>query len=104
MVAGTLRTDSFHKIVTGPGIISFRKDHRGDVDIVKAEGSVASFTIEMDVGILVIIGIVAQTQFITGSLHVLNGMDKMMFLEGVQAAENPGLVDSLDPVLQFHKA
>ena len=59
MVAGTLRTDSFHKIVAGPGVISFRKYHRRDMDIVKAEGSVASLAIEMDVGIFVMIGIVA---------------------------------------------
>ncbi len=72
MVAGTLRTDSFHKIVAGPGIIALRKDNRGDVDIVKAEGSVASFAIEMDVGIFVMIGIVAQTQFIAGSFHIFN--------------------------------
>lgn len=74
------------------------------MDIVKTESTVASFAIEMDVGIFVMVGIVAQTQFISGSFHILNGMDKMVFLEGVQAAENPGLVNSLNPVLQFHQA
>lgn len=104
MVAGTLRTDSFHKIIAGPGVITFWKDHRRNMDIVKTESTVTSFAIEMDMGIFVMIGIVAQTQFITGPFHVFNGMDKMMILEGVQAAENTGLVNSLDPVLQFHQA
>ena len=104
MVTGTFRTDSLHKIIACPGIISFRKDHWRYMDIVKTESTVASFAIEMDVGIFVMVGIVAQTQFITGPFHVFNGMDKMMILEGVQAAENTGLVNSLNPVLQFHQA
>ena len=59
MVAGTLRTNSFHDIIAGPGIISFRQYYRRDVDIVKTEGPVTSFAVEMHVGVLVVIGVVA---------------------------------------------
>ena len=39
----------------------------------------ASLAVKMDVGVLVVLGIVAQAQFIPCPLNVLNGMDEVMF-------------------------
>ena len=98
------RTDSLHEIIACPGIVALGQDHGWYMDVVKAEGPVASLAIEMYVGVLVVIRVVAEAQFVPDSFHAFDGMDEMMLLECVQAAEYSGLVDRPYTVLQLHQA
>ena len=103
-MAGAFRAYSLKEVIGSPGIISFRKGYRRDVDVVKAESPVAFLTIEMYMGVLIMIGIVAPAKLVPGSFCILDRMDKVILLEKSKAAEYSGLVDAADLPFKFHQA
>ena len=99
----TLRTDPFDKVIGRLSLIPVRQDNRGDVNIVKAESPVAFFTMEMDMHVLIVIGIMTQAKLIASSFGILDGMNQMVGLEEIQASEYSGFIYAADLVLQFHE-
>ena len=57
------------------------------MDIVKTESAMAFLTIEVDMGVFVVIGVMAVTQLIPGSFHIFYRMHEMVILESHQAPE-----------------
>ena len=74
------------------------------MDVVETECTMASLTIEMHMGILVMNSIMAETKLVPRTFNILDGMDKMMILESGETSKNSGLVDRSYAVFQLHHA
>ena len=64
----------------------------------KTNGLSASFTMEMNMHVVVDSMVVAVAEFIAHAITVFKHMDKVMFLEERQTAENARFVDATDTV------
>lgn len=73
----------------------------GNGNVFEAEGQAAMLAMEMHVHVVVLGMIAAVAELVAGAFAVLQHMDKMMFLEERQRAEDARLVDAADAVFEF---
>lgn len=85
------KISTLHQIAFGQ--LNFRNGQ-----FFKTNGLSASFTMEMNMHVVVYSMVVAVAEFISHAIAVFKHMDKVMFLEERQTAENARFVDATDTV------
>ena len=89
-----------HKIGTLHQIALWQLNFRNG-QFFKTNGLTASFTMEMNMHVVVDSMVMAMTELIAHTITVFKHMDKVLFLEECQSTEDARFVDAADAVFQL---
>jgi len=90
--AGTFGADALDHIVDGFGLETVGQCYSGDGDLLKAEGAVADFAVEMHVAVIIDIT-VSVAEFVSDPFTaVIDLVEQMVVAEEGQGTEYAGLV------------